>query len=598
MTRIIRHLFSLLTLRQKRRFFILQFLVVFMSILEIFGVASIVPFMSLVGDLSQLHQDTFIASIYNASNITSESRFVFILGVLVLIMLTISSFFSVFTTWRLFIFANQIGMEISDRLYTHYLKKDWLFHASGSSSQLTKKIATETSRVTGGILVPLMNMNAKIIMSFFMSLAIFFYDPMVGTIGFIVFTTAYIILFNVVRKRLHTNGIAISKVYEQRFRLMNEAFGGIKDLLLLGRDSNYINTFSQTGRIFARSNGNNSTLAQTPRYFMELIAFGSMIILILYLLITHEGNLGKILPVLSVYALASIKLLPAFQQIYAGIASIRGNIPAFSSIEQDLIDSIEKKPQSFNINSGRFNFKQDISLEDVSFTYPGKDLPTINKLSISIPKNSIIGIVGPSGSGKSTIIDILLGLIKPEYGELKIDGLSLNEQNLRLWQNNIGFVAQSIFLSEGTIAENVAFGIPFDDIDINQVQKALKLAHLSELTNNLKDGIYTKVGERGVQLSGGQRQRIGIARALYHEAEVLVFDEATSSLDGITENMIMKAIHDFSGKKTIILIAHRLKTIQKCNQIFYIEEGKLIDKGTFEELIIQNQKFKKMAEHS
>ena len=217
---------------------------------------------------------------------------------------------------------------------------------------------------------------------------------------------------------------------------------------------------------------------------------------------------------------------------------------------------------------------------------------------MNIPSNSIIGIVGASGSGKSTLIDILLGLIKPQQGKLKIDSLIINDQNIRSWQNTIGFVAQSIFLSEGTIAENVAFGIPSDEINYEQVEQVLKLSSLMELVESLKHGIHTKVGERGIQLSGGQRQRIGIARALYHRAEVLVFDEATSSLDGITEKMIMEAIHEFSGQKTIILIAHRLKTVQKCDQIFFIAKGQVVDQGTYNELIERNENFKKMAGHA
>ena len=215
-----------------------------------------------------------------------------------------------------------------------------------------------------------------------------------------------------------------------------------------------------------------------------------------------------------------------------------------------------------------------------------------------IPVNSVIGIVGPSGSGKSTLIDILLCLIKPQQGQLKIDNIIINDQNSRSWQNTIGFVAQNIFLSEGTIAENIAFGIPKNEIDFDQVYKALTLAHLNDLIESLEKGVHTKVGERGIQLSGGQRQRIGIARALYHKAEVLVFDEATSSLDGITEKMIMEAIHEFSGKKSIILIAHRLKTVQKCDKIFFIDKGKVVDNGTYEELIEKNEHFRNMANHA
>ncbi len=595
----IRQLFSLLTPSQYQRFFKLQILVVLMSFLEIVGVTSIIPFMALVGDMNQLQQDTLIAQLFNASGIKSESEFLFLLGVVVLLMLFISSVVSMFTIWKLSMFAHKIGVEIADTLYSHYLKQDWLFHATGSSAQLTKKVATEALRVTNGLVIPIMAMNARIVFIFFISFTIFIYDPKVALIGLLVFVTAYLILFKLVRKRLENNGEAISIVNEQRFRLMNEGFGGIKDVLLMGRDNDFINRFSKTGDSFAYSLGSTETLTQVPRYLIELIAFGSMISLLLYLIGSHDGNLGMILPIMSVYALATFKLLPALQQIYRSIGHIKANISAFESIHQDLKDS--SKAEIINTpekDNSFFNPKEKISLENINFTYPGKQESAITNLNLSISANSVVGIVGPSGAGKSTLVDILLGLIEPQKGELKVDNISIDNKNRRSWQNTIGFVAQSIFLSEGTFAENVAFGIPDDQINLDRVQKALELAHLDELIKTLKNGIHTKVGERGVQLSGGQRQRVGIARALYHEAEVLVFDEATSSLDGITEKMIMESIDQLSGKKTIIMIAHRLKTIQNCDEIFFIDNGQIIDHGTYNELVERNEHFKNMAAHS
>ena len=595
MIKTIKDLFKLLTSNQRKRFYFLQILVTLMAICEILSVGLIVNFMSIVGDISLLEQNGFMGQIFKASGISSKSQFLFLTGISVLIFLLISSIISIITTWRLAMFAQRTGTEIANRLYSHYLKQTWLFHASGTSAILTKKITVECSRVTGGILLPLMNMNAKIVLVTLLSLSIFLYDPTIALIGISVFGILYFFLFKGVRNILNRNGVVISEVNEKRFTLMNIGFGGIKDVLLLGRDYDFIKRFNQSGRQLAHSAGTNLAIAASPRYFVELIAFGSMISLILYLVASYEGNLGMVLPVISVYAVGSIKLLPAFQQIYSEIANLKSNIPAFYSIQDDLKSSLQDKKILLEPDQASLDFKKNISLEKITFNYPGIEEPTLKQLNMSIPVNSVTGIVGPSGSGKSTLIDILLGLIEPQKGQLKVDGNIINDENRRSWQNTFGFVAQNIFLSEGTIAENIAFGIPEDKINFKQVEKALNLAHLSEFVKSLKDGFHSKVGERGVQLSGGQRQRIGIARALYHEAEVLVLDEATSSLDGITEKMIMEAINNFSGKKTIILIAHRLKTVQKCDQIFFIEEGRVVDKGTYKELIKTNEQFKKMA---
>ena len=598
MFKLIKQLFNLLTPSQCKRFYALQIMVVMMAFVEILSVASIVPFMALVGDMSQLQQDTIIAQVYQASGITSETQFIFLLGVTVLVILFVSAIISMLTIWRLSIFGNKIGVEISDRLYAHYIKQGWLYHATRNSAQLTKKIAVEAGRVTSGIVLPIMQMNSRIVLALFLGLSIFVYDPKVAIIGIATFAIAYYILFKLVRMRLQINGRAISDMNEQRFRLMNESFGGIKDVLLLGRDNYFIKSFHQTGRKLTYSLSANQVLTQVPRYFMEFIALGSMIVLVLYLIASHNGNLGIILPIMSVYAFATFKLIPAFNQIYGGLALIKGNFAAFESIQQDLIDSKQTQLVILNPKQSYIRPKQQISLEKITFHYPSIEESTINHINLSIPVNSVIGVVGPSGSGKSTLINILLGLIKPQQGHLKIDNTIINDKNRRSWQNTIGFVPQSIFLLDGTIAENVAFGIPQEQIDLEQVQRALNLAHLTELIQSLEYGIHTKVGERGVQISGGQCQRIGIARALYPEPEVLVFDEATSSLDGITEKMIMEAIHGFSGRKTIIMIAHRLKTVQKCDQIFFIDKGQLVDQGTYQELIETNEHFKNMAAHS
>jgi ATP-binding cassette, subfamily B, bacterial PglK len=608
---LIKQLFSLLTPSQRKRFYSLQILIIIMAFAEIASVASIGPFMGLIGDVTILDRENTLSQIYIWSGISSPNDFVFWFGISVMGVLTVAALFSMFTIWRISIFSVKIGTEIGDRLYEHYMKQGWLFHAAGNSAQLTKQISTEAMRVTAYIINPLMQMNARIILATLMSIAIFLFDPVIAISGLIFFIVAYVLLYRAVRERLAGNGKIISDISTIRYKLMSEGLGGVKDILLFGRQKYFVDRFQDSGRKYAKAQGTNSALAQAPRYFMELIAYGSIIMLVLYLIKTYEGNLGAILPILAIYALAGFKLLPAFQKIYISLAQIKGGIPAFEAIKYDLMASqaqkdlgnglvrtsnLELEVEARVVQS--LSVKSNIELKDVNFTYPGKKESTLNNLSLTIPVNKVIGLVGPSGSGKSTVIDLILGLIRPQEGRLLIDGQPIEDDLLRSWQDTLGFVPQTIYLSDASISENVAFGLPIDSIDMERVKNVIKLSHLNELVQQMPEGLDTIVGERGVQLSGGQRQRIGIARALYNDADVLVLDEATSSLDGITEKLIMNAIHDFSGSKTIIMIAHRLKTVQKCDIIYLMEQGQIKDQGTFDELSVRNKTFKQMIMHA
>lgn len=595
---LIKELFPLLSYQHKKNFYILQILVLIMAIFELIGIASIGPFMALAADIELINKNEILNYIYVYSGINSKENFLFFIGVIVLFLLFISSIFSIVTTWKLSVFGMTVGTQMGDRLYKYYLSKDWLFHASGSSSKLTNKITTETNRLTGGIIMHLMYLNSKIILAFFISISILLYNPVVAIFGLIIFFTGYFIIYKSIKNNLSKFGTSISKATSNRFRLMNEGFGGIKDIILLNRRDNFIKKFEDSGEKLARAQGLITALGGTPKYFMELLAFGTMILLVLVLIKIHDGNISEVLPILSVYALAGFKLLPAFQQIYSSIASIKGNISAFESIKDDLKSSLLFDEPLQNDNNFKIETFNTIILEEVSFKYPNKKVSALNNISLKIKRNSIVGFVGESGSGKSTTVDIILGLIMPEKGYLAIDDKIINISNRNTWQKNIGFVPQSIFLSEGTISQNIAFGLSDEQIDLKKVKKSIKLAHLDELVDSLEEGLDTRVGERGVKLSGGQRQRIGIARALYNDSSVLVFDEATSALDGITEKIIMDAIHELNGQKTIILIAHRLKTVKKCDSIFIFEKGRIIDNGTYDELIAKNKLFKKMAENS
>ncbi|EWH01109.1 ABC transporter ATP-binding protein [Halomonas sp. BC04] len=596
----LKDLYFLLTKEQRRRLLRLQVLIVIMAIAEVSGVVAIGPFMALVGDMSRLEGDGVLAKLYQISGFSEPTDFLFWLGVAVLAALTLAALISMFTIWRLSMYAHQLGAELSIRLYNHYMQQPWLYHANGSSTNLTSRIFQECRRVTENIITPLLHINAKLVMTTLMAAAIFLYNPLVATVGVGVFLAAYLLLYRTVRRRLSANGASISRTQGERFKLMMEGFGGIKDVLLLGRQAVFNERFEKISRRYGRAKGINKTLAQVPRYAMELVAFGAVIFLVLYLLAAHHGNLGTILPILSVYALAGFKILPAFQMIYSNISTIRGNMAGYESIRDDLYASryAEHNSPSPPEQAGYLVPKENIELRDVVFRYPNKSSPALDGVSLTVPAKRVIGLVGSSGSGKSTAIDIILGLIKPDSGELLVDGQPLLGSKMRAWQNSLGFVPQAIFLADASIRENIAFGLPPEKIDPAQVERAASMANLNELLSQLPDGLDTRVGERGIQLSGGQRQRIGIARALYNDAEVLIFDEATSALDGITEKLVMEAIHDFSGKKTIIMIAHRLATVKRCDCIYLMEEGNVIDAGSYNDLVKRNFLFRKMADLS
>lgn len=592
----LRELYSLLTPRQRRRLVRLQGLIILMAFAEIAGVVSIGPFMALVGDMSRLQGEGWLAQAYRWSGADSPQHFLTLMGLGVLLVLLVAALFSMYTTWRLSLYGAQVGAELSSRLYRYYLHQPWLFHASGSSSRLINRVAQETQRVTSKILQPCMQLNAKLTLVTFMSLTILIYNPVVALGGIAIFLAAYLLLYKTVRRFLIANGRRVSRSQAKRFKLMTEGFGGIKDLLLLRRQATFTTQFERASQKVARGMGVTQGLSDAPRYAIELVAFGSVILLVLYLLNAHQGNLGTILPALSIYALAGFKMLPAYQKIYASVSNIRSHLAAFEAVRDDLIASRDYATEmTASAKPDPLLPQECIRLDQVSFHYPGKREAALNDLSLSIPVGARVGLVGESGSGKSTVVDLLLGLIHPQSGRVMVDDLTLTEENLTRWQAGVGFVPQHIFLADASILENVAFGVPRGEIDIAQVKQAVSMAQLDVMIASLPDGLETHVGERGVQLSGGQRQRIGIARAFYRQARVLVLDEATSALDGITEQRVMCDIEASAGDSTMVMVAHRLSTVRDCDVIYMIDKGRVVDSGTYTELAERNQAFRMMA---
>lgn len=589
----LRALYALLTPTQRARLLRLQVLIVVMALAEIAAVLSIGPFMAVVGDMGQLQGEGWLATAYQVSGASSPRTFLSLMGLGVLLVLVLAAVVSTLTTWRLSLFSYSVGAELSCRLYRHYLHQPWLFHCGENSSRLINKASQEVQRVTQKIISPVMHVNSRLVLVTLMSVAVFTYNPVVAGVGLLIFLASYMLLYKTVRRILITHGQRISRTQAERLKLMSEGFGGIKDVLLMHRQEAFARQFNKASRKWARGQGVTHGLGEAPRYAIELVAFGSVILLVLYLLNLYQGNLGSILPALSIYALAGFKMLPAFQKIYSGISSIRSNLAAFEEVREDLVASRVGRPEKSQaeIDSPLVPVRE-IRLQDVVFRYPDKAEPALDGLSLCLPACSMVGMVGASGSGKSTAVDLLMGLMMPESGSVTVDGVSIEGDNLARWQACISYVPQHIYLTSASIRENVAFGIEPGEIDNARVLEALRAAQMETLMKGLPDGLDTRVGERGVQLSGGQRQRIGIARALYHATPVLVLDEATSALDGTTERRVMEAIHAFSGTRTIIMIAHRLSTVRQCDCIYLVEKGRVIGQGTYEQLATRNEAFR------
>ena len=597
MFKLFADVYKVLERHQKIGILKMQMIVILTAFTEVAGIATIGPFMALVSNPETINQGIF-QDLYNLFNASSRDNFLISMGFVVVIILSFSAVVATLSLRYIYHFAQRIGAEISSNLFDYYLSTNWLFHTQNNSSKLITNIAGECSRVTTGIVVPALIMNAKIVISVSIIAFLLFVDLLVTIVGFSIFGVVYFLIFSIVKYKLGINGQKLTEHQNIRIQTMNEGFGGVKDILLMDRARQFKTRFRNSSLIYGHAIGTQQTLADIPKYWIELLAFGTMVLLILFLMIASSENFALIVPTLSMFAMASYKLIPAFQQIYFYIAGIKFSESAIDSISKDLqIYNSKLTNESFN-SQNDFIDDYKIVLDNVSFSYPNKNKQVIKDLSLNIPENSLIGFAGPSGSGKSTLIDIILGLLMPDKGNLILGNSKITKDNVHILQSMVGYVPQTIFLSDSSIKNNIAFGLDEDEIDDKKIDDCILQSQLKELIHSLPDGINTMVGEKGVQLSGGQRQRIAIARALYRKPKILVLDEATSALDGLTEQKITQSIHAIASDITVIIIAHRLNTIKECDMIYFIDNGVIADSGNYETLIQSNEKFKNLSKIS
>ena len=568
--------------------------ILIMGLFEVVGVSSIVPFIAVITSPELIHENIYLNSLYVFFDFQTEINFIVFLGICVISILLISNSYQAFMNSAITYFSRMLQYRLQVRLLENYLMQPYSFFLANNTSELGKNILTEVSRVTDGFIMQLLITVSKIIIVLFLFSLLLFVNPIVAITVTMVLGLAYWVIFILVKQRLHKIGEAVTKDHFIFYRNVNEAMSGIKDIKLHSSEHDFLKRVGVPAKKIQSHHAQKTIIALLPKYLFEVLAFGGIVAIIISLVSTNTlGDAAAIMPVLTLYVMAGYRLMPALQQIYSGFTNIKFNRPAFETIVHDFSSSKDEKVEQ--IKHTQISFKDKFEINQLSFSYENSNAKTLDKLNLIVYPNTTVGIVGSTGAGKTTLIDLILGLLVPESGSIHLDGVEINKHNIAAWQNSIGYVPQSIYLTDDTIEANIAFAKSRDEINIDKAIKAAKMANLHEFISTLPEQYKTFVGERGVRLSEGQCQRIGIARALYHDPKVLVLDEATSSLDGITENSIMDAINNFSHKKTIIMIAHRLSTVKECDLIHFMSNGEIIESGTYQQLIASNEEFKKMA---
>ena len=567
--------------RRRKQFFVLLILMLITSIMEVISIGAVVPLLGALTSPVQIYQHQLTQPLIQILEITDASQLLLPLTIIFIIatlMAAIVRLLLLYVSTRL---SFATGADLSIDIYRRTLYQDYSIHTSRNSSEIINSIITKTNTVIGGVLVPLFNFISSIVIMLGIISIVFTINPQVALITFSSFALIYSIVTFFTKKSLQKNSQIIADQSTLMVKSLQEGLGGIRNVLIDSTQEFYCKLYENADLSLRRASGDNVFIGSSPRHLME--AFGMILIAILaYTLTLQEGGLAVAIPVLGALAVGAQKLLPALQQAYGSYSAIMGSRSSFIDVLNLL-----NQPLTRNTNQDLINampFKQKIVFKDLSFRYTKETAWILKNVNLSFKKGETIGFIGMTGSGKSTLLDILMGLLTPTSGEILIDGVAITQENRKFWQMNISHVPQSIYLTDSTIQENIAFGIGSEKIKVHKVAQAAQQAQIEEMINNLDNKYKAFVGERGIQRSGGQRQRIGIARALYKDSDVLIFDEATSALDNQTEQKIMHQIAQLKNNTTVFIIAHRITTLKQCDSIIRINGNYTIEQMNYSQI--------------
>ncbi|MDC0352562.1 ABC transporter ATP-binding protein/permease [Candidatus Pelagibacter sp.] len=590
-----RKLLYFLTPSERKNAAFLLLMILIMALIDTLGVASILPFMAVLTSPDIIETNKFLNIMFQKSKIfgiENNQDFIFVLGLSVFLLLVLSLSMRATTAYFQIRFVQMREYSISKRLVEGYLNQPYSWFLNRHSADIGKNILSEVSGIIGSGIKPILEIIAKGIVAISIITLLVLTNPKLAFIVGFSLGSTYIIIFYFIKNYLNKIGKKRFISNELRFKSIMEAFGAAKEVKLGRLEEIYIKRFSDPAYIYAKSQSSAFVFSQFPRFILEAVAFGGVLLLILFMM-RQSGNFNSALPILSLYVFAGYRLMPALQQIYSAFTQVTFIGPALEKLYEEIksLKTFDKKK-----NNTILPFNKEVSLKEVNYNYPNSSRTALKNINLNIPVNSKVGLVGTTGSGKTTTVDIILGLLEPQKGTLEVDGQIITKDKISSWQKYIGYVPQHIYLADDTVASNIAFGVQPDHISMKAIEKASKIANLHEFViNELPKKYETTIGERGIRLSGGQRQRIGIARALYHNPNLLILDEATSALDNQTEKAVMDAVNNLKNDRTIIIIAHRLSTVKNCDKIFMLDKGQLKHEGTFEELLNTSDKFRMNA---
>jgi HlyD family secretion protein len=589
-------LWQLLNARERRGFFLAQVLALVMAVFTLAGVAAVVPFFAVLAAPSLISHNLLLAWLYRHLGFANPHDFIAALGVGLLAVVLLGNAINMVGALVLNRFAYRVGHRFCVALFDEYLHRGLQFHLASNSATLFNNVIWEVSRGTTGMLQSFLLLMTNIATSVLIIGSIVIIHPLIALLVAVALCGSYGAVYLFARHRLLRNGLLESRHAEERTKIVNEALGAMRELIVLNGQAFFRQQFAESCAALGQTALNSNAIAQSPRYILDGVIALALVAGAL-LSIDRGTNASEWFAQLSFLGFAAYRLLPALQQIFTGVVKIRGDRAAFNKIAADLrtaSDSAHRPTRTADAATWQGRPRTGIELHDVQFRYAADRPPAVRDVRLAIPAGATVALVGPSGSGKTTLAELVLGLLRPTAGAIEVDGIGLSASNCADWQSTIAYVPQHVFLFDASLAENVALATEFERIDFGRLSYALRLARLEEFVTTLPRGYLEIVGEHGVRLSGGQRQRVGIARALYRRASLLVLDEPTSALDGLTESEVMATIEDLRGQCTIILIAHRTSTVRRCDLIFELCGGTVAAAGTYAQLRAQSELFERL----